>query len=311
MKQFDTKLQQLQQQVNRKKQLEAQQQSLYEEQKKLQTKISLLRLQNSEEQKDVDKLERTSFASIWAKLSGNYDEKLNQEKKEAFAAAARYETAVREQDYVSSEIRRIFDELKNLDGIEAEYNKLLKDTADAIAASGDEWGQEVLRVQKRIAYIDHQKREVNEACSAGSAALSTARSIAESLDSAHGWAVWDLLGGGLLTDMMKHDRMNEAQRQIDRLMRNLSRFRTELADVHYNASMSFQMDGFTVFGDYFFDGVLFDWMAMDHINQSRAQIKLLAEQLETALEKLRKMDDAADQEKEMLQNELNQLVLSK
>lgn len=311
MKQFDERLQQLQQQVNRKKQLEAQHQSLYEEQQQLQTKISLLRLQNSEEQKDVDKLERTSFASIWAKISGTYDEKLNQEKKEAFAAAARYETAIREQDYVSSEIRRIFDELKTLDGIEAEYNKLLKETADSIAASGDEWGQEVLRIQKRIAYIDHQKREVNEARSAGSAALSTARSIAESLDSAHGWAVWDLLGGGLLTDMMKHDRMNEAQKQIDRLMRNLSRFRTELADVHYNASMSFQMDGFTVFGDYFFDGVLFDWMAMDHINQSRAQIKLLAEQLETALEKLRKMDDAADQEREMLQNELNQLVLSK
>ena len=52
-----------------------------------------------------------------------------------------------------------------------------------------------------------------------------------SLNSAGNWGTWDVLGGGLLTDMMKYSRLDDAQRGMEQLQSALRRYRAELADV--------------------------------------------------------------------------------
>lgn len=83
-----------------------------------------------------------------------------------------------------------------------------------------------------LAESQSQLRELEEAIGAGNAALQQASVVLDSLSSAAGWGTWDLLGGGLISDLAKYSHLDNAQQNIQQLQALLSRFRTELADVH-------------------------------------------------------------------------------
>ena len=308
MKQFDERLQQLQQKLSRRNQLHAQMESLGVQLDEQKIKVKQLQEAANSEQYDVNELESLSFASIWAKISGDFDEKLNKEKKEAFAAAAKYESARRELENIQADIRRLADELQGLEAVEAEYKQVLKEKREALTAFGDETAKNILELEQRIAYLHVQKRELEEAYEAGGRAMDVADGIADSLESASGWATWDLLGGGLIADMAKHSHMDDAQREIGTLQNALRRFRTELADVQIDDDLDFQMDGFTSFGDWFLDGLIFDWMAMDHISKSSVQIQNTQNQIRMALSKLQSLQSALDAELRDVQAQLDELV---
>ena len=138
--------------------------------------------------------------------------------------------------------------------------------------------------------------------------MDVADGIADSLDSASGWATWDLLGGGLLADIAKHSHMNDAQRGVEQLQMALRHFRTELADVKIDDDLDFRMDGFSSFGDWFLDGLIFDWMAMDHISKSSEQIQNTQNQIRMALSKLQDLQDALEAELRVVQAQLDELV---
>ncbi|MBR4862686.1 MAG: hypothetical protein IKU09_10855 [Firmicutes bacterium] len=308
MKQFDERLQQLQQQMSRRTQLTAQMESLgmqLEEQKR---KVQQLQEAANSEQYDVTELESLSFASILARIAGNLDEKLNREKKEAFAAAARYESARRELENIQADIRALANELHGLESVESEYKQVLKEKRQALADGGDETAKEILDLEQRIAWLNAQKAELDEAYEAGSDAMDIVKSISGSLSSASGWATWDLFGGGLLTDIIKHSHMNDAQQEIGNLQNALRRFRTELADVKIDDDLDFQMDGFTSFGDWFLDGIIFDWMALDHIHKSETQIQNTWNQIAMAISKLQDMQEAVNVEIREIQAQLDQLT---
>ena len=102
--------------------------------------------------------------------------------------------------------------------------------------------------------------------------------------------------------------MNDAQKEIGNLQNALRRFRTELADVKIDDDLDFQMDGFTSFGDWFLDGIIFDWMALDHIHKSEAQIQNTWNQIAMAISKLQDLQEALDVELREVQEQLDQLT---
>ena len=64
-------------------------------------------------------------------------------------------------------------------------------------------------------------RETEEAIGAGQEAHRQAQQVLDSLRSARGWGIYDLLGGGMLSGLMKHSRMDRAQQQLADLGRAL------------------------------------------------------------------------------------------
>lgn len=55
--------------------------------------------------------------------------------------------------------------------------------------------------------------ETDQAIQAGQAAHVQAQQALSTLRSAKGWGVYDLLGGGLLSGLIKHSRMDKAERK--------------------------------------------------------------------------------------------------
>lgn len=139
--------------------------------------------------------------------------------------------------------------------------------------------------------------------------MSIADAVLSKLDDAEGWGTWDILGGGLLSDLAKHSSLDEAQGLVETLQVQLRRFKTELADVTVHADLHVSIEGFLRFADYFFDGLFADWAVLDKIEESQNEVKKTVTQIEKVLNKLSKMLDDAEKEQAEKNAQLNDLIV--
>ena len=307
---YDEQLKTLQEKIARSKQLSSMIKELRSQRDTLSARVRELEAIKLDEQSDVERLEGRSLASFFYNVIGKMDEQLNKERQEAYAARVKYDAAVRELEAAENDLRRYEAEYNALRGCENQYEATLREKTAAVKAAGGATAEEILKLEERHTFLEHQKKELREAISAGNAALSIARQVLDSLDNAEGWGTWDLLGGGLLADMAKHSHLDEAQGAIERLQSQLRRFKTELADVTIHADMQVNVDGFLRFADYFFDGLFADWAVMDKISQSQSQVQSTKNQIEQVLSRLNSMMRAAEQEQTQMKNKLDALVLN-
>ena len=114
--------------------------------------------------------------------------------------------------------------------------------------------------------------EIREAMVAGERALNSLYAAQGKLKSAKGWGIFDILGGGLLSDLMKHGRMNDASSHMEAARRDLEKFKRELADVSTSYHLRMDVDGFLTFADFFFDGLIADYLVQTKISQARGQV---------------------------------------
>ena len=310
MHKYDETLHNLQAQCARKKRLEAELTELRTQQADYAARVRALEETFQEEQADVERLERRSLSALFYQAIGKMEEKLTKEQREAYAARMKYQAAAAELSGIEADLRRCQAELQALQGCEGQYAALLEKKTRAVKAAGGTAAAEILRLEARLAYLDSQTRELQEAMAAGQDALGTTDQILESLNSAEGWGTWDLVGGGLLTDLMKHGHLDDAQAAVSHLQSQLRRFKTELADVTIRADFQVNIDGFLRMADYFFDGIFADWAVLDRIQNSQAQVQETRNQIGRVLDYLRTQMDAAAAEQSELRASLAQLVTS-
>ena len=80
--------------------------------------------------------------------------------------------------------------------------------------------------------------------------------------------------------------MNKAQGHMEQAKRDLERFGRELADIAAYVDFEFNTADFLSFADYFFDGLLADWMMQNRINNARAQVEDAIRRVETIMRSL-------------------------
>ena len=115
------------------------------------------------------------------------------------------------------------------------------------------------------------RKEYQEAVAAGNRALKSLRNAQRELDSARNWGIADLLGGGMVSTFIKRSRMKEAQSLMDEAKRDMQEFRRELGDICMDENLNVKTGDFLTFADYFFDGILADWLVQDRIQKARDQ----------------------------------------
>ena len=158
MTNFDDKLRTLRAQAARKKQLRAMLDTLYARRGELEARERELAAVRASEQKDVDRLEGHSLAALFYSVLGKKDEQLDKEQQEAYAAAVRHDSAVRELEAVRQDIARYESELGTLEGCEARYEQVLADKREALKASGARQAERILQLEQEIAAQGAQAR---------------------------------------------------------------------------------------------------------------------------------------------------------
>lgn len=286
MTNYREQLNEIQAQSRRKQYLVTLAEELESQRKDLEKRVGVLKAQKQLEQADVDKLEGRSLAAFFVGIRGNKEEKLNKERQEARAAAVKYDMAARELEAVEYDLDRNREELAAIGDIAHRRDQIMAAWAQSVKTVGGPMGQAILGLEKQIAESEAQQREIQEAIAAGESALVIVDSVQKSLNDAEGWGTWDMLGGGFLSTMFKHDALDEAQSKVEGLQVALRRFRNELVDVEISADLQLTLDDFTQFADYFFDGLFMDWAVQEEISKSQGRVRETRGQIQEVLERL-------------------------
>ena len=300
----------LQQKAFMKPALEAKLRELQNQRREFDHEVISLRVAFRKEQEDVEKLEGRSLANYFFQVIGKLDEKLDQERQEAYAAKVKLDAAERELSGIEADIQEIQSQLAEIRIDEAQYRESLEKKRAMLKASGTAAADQIIEIEQKIAALEARKKEIREAISAGNSARSTADCILSELESADDWNTWDMFGGGgIITHMAKHDHLDSAQDQVSELQGQLRRFKTELADIRINANMQVNVDGFLRFADYFFDGLFADWAVGDKISQSMNSVSSTKSQISRTLDMLNSIESNTDREIAALNSQLEDLVV--
>jgi hypothetical protein len=208
---------------------------------------------------DVERLEHLSWTRILSALRGDRVSDLEREQAERDEAAYR----LREAE-ARARAARI-----DLDGLRAQRQGLGDvDAAYAIALENKElWtrhhdtstASELDRIADERGRLAAEQREVEEAIAAGRAALGELNEAARLLESARSWSAWDTWGGGgFLTSVLKHERLDEVATHLEKSDHALRTFTLELADVHLEGIERVSLDGLTSAFDVWFDNIFTD-----------------------------------------------------
>lgn len=115
-------------------------------------------------------------------------------------------------------------------------------------------------------------KELQEAIMAGKRAFTSLRLAKEKLDSARNWGIFDLLGGGFFTDVVKHSKLKDASSYVEKAKGDLRIFQRELQDVQQIGEIKIEVGGFLSFADFFFDGLVADYLVQSKISEARRQV---------------------------------------
>ena len=291
--------------------LEAKLRELESQQRIYESKVISLRIDYQREQADVERLEGRSLANYFFQVVGKLDEKLDQERQEAYAARVKLDEAQHQLAGIDADLRSIKDQLSEANIAVSQFRAEVEKKYAALKESGTDAADHIMEIEQKIAAKRAQKQEIKEAFSAGRSARNLADEVLSELKSAKGWNTWDMFGGGgIITHMAKHEHLDSAQDLVSNLQGKLRRFKTELADIRITASMQVNVDGFLRFADYFFDGLFADWAVGDKISQSISSVTETKRQIVRTLDKLREMEKATDGEIVKLHQKLDNLIVN-
>ena len=114
---------------------------------------------------------------------------------------------------------------------------------------------------------------VNEALGIVNELLLITKDAEDSLKSARNWGIFDLLGGGFISGLIKHSKINSARNCMDEVNALMRRLQTVLGAISVPQDYSINIGGFATFGDFFFDGTFFDGLMtlkiLDNLNDVR------------------------------------------
>lgn len=131
------------------------------------------------------------------------------------------------------------------------------------------------------------KRELEQAETAGEKALWSLYIARDTLNSAKKWGMADLFGGGLITDFIKHSKIDTAEPQLAQAKKDLEAFEKELKDIHVTADLRMEIGSFLSFADFFFDGPVADYMVQSRVRNTLEEIDDAIFHVEALMEQIK------------------------
>lgn len=109
-----------------------------------------------------------------------------------------------------------------------------------------------------------------------------------SLNDARALGAWDMFGGGILTSVFKHDKLDEAKKLLTEARQDLQRLQQGLREQNLDLTADWGISGNLQFFDIFLDNIFSDIMVQDKIKSAQADIERAIQQLQELIAKLRK-----------------------
>lgn len=133
----------------------------------------------------------------------------------------------------------------------------------------------------------NREKEIKEAIEASEKVLSHLYSARDLFKSAKNWGYFDMFGGGMISTFIKHSKINDAEEELRKTRYAVQNLKSELADVNNTIGINIIPDSFLTFADYFFDGIIADYLVQTKINESLSQVENGIVQIEKIIDNLK------------------------
>jgi len=229
------------------------------------------------ENEDVLKLKSPTMTSLFYTILGTKEERLNKEKQDLLKARLKYDQCKNNVEFLAEESKKIVDELNQTEICESEYEDLLNKKLELIQNEDGVTSEELKQLINRKESMKVNMLEIDEAIKAGEEALEAVESTIKELEGADDW--------GLSNDV-KYGHVDEAGRYAEEASRTLGKFKREMSDIKMITGTEIAVGSFDTFSDYFYDGLIFDWVVQSEIGKSLDAVKNTKNQIDKAMSKL-------------------------
>lgn len=227
-----------------------------------------LEKQLRKERKEYERLTRLSIQSLFYTILQSAEKQKEKELQEYLAAELKWQQSRQESERLQEDAKYLAHHIATLEEDCAAYPGLYKQKEQLLLEGDPATTSLLLNKSDEISVLKNQIRELQEAAEMGHVLRKKLKEVTEHLNSASGWGTWDMLGGGLLTTAIKRGRMDDAREAASEAQHLLVAFNKELGDIGKSVDDRLNMGGFTGFADYFFDGLIADWMVQSSINDA-------------------------------------------
>lgn len=257
---------------------------------------------------DVEMLERLSVRGLFLTVLGKRQEEVEKGREALLATELRYEECKEAISVLEEEVAELEYQVEKLNSIEDRYRALLSRKKEVLLESEDEAATKVLELSEAYADARSDLHEIQGAITAGLGVVSSLDSAIDALKGARNWGTVDLLGGGLITTAVKHGRVDEARRWIHAAQQHLRRFRRELVDLGPAEGLDIDIGAFATFADYFFDGLIADWVVQQKINRSLERTVEMRGSVQATVNTLQRKRVQLGREMKRIQEEKEKLI---
>ena len=292
------------------KPLESKMAHLQNELHETELEVDRLLMQYERESRDVERIQRETLSSFLQKIIGKYEDRLEKERREEIEAKLAYDRAVmrredllREKEELSSRIAVLREEDQKY---QAELTARKQELAGRLTEpEGILYAD--LAFERTI--ISAAIAEIKEARAAAARAKGTAKRAIKELESAEGWATYDVfLGKGLISHAVKYSHIDDAEHCFHLLSSQLRDLRAEVKDVRGldDTGLHAVSAGQRTI-DFFFDNIFTDLSVRGQIRDNAAEIQRLLSTinaLEARLKKLLQEEEAKLRENRRREEEL-------
>lgn len=261
------------------------------------------------EKADVDNLEGLSLTGLFYAILGTKDKRLEKERQEYLAAKLKHEEGVEAVEEIEREIDELSSQLAVLKHAESEYVRRLAQKEHFLSQTDDKLAADLVKLSDQAGDLEADRKELEEAISAGREAFQSLQQVRSELQSASNWGTADLFGGGTATTWLKHTKIDAARLAAHSAQVRLRHFQKELADADQRVHVALEeIGGFLTFADYFFDGLIVDWTVQSKIHNASAACETTIEQVRSAIKKCQRRLDETESELQLLALKRRQLI---
>lgn len=255
------------------------------------------------EKRDVEKLKRVSLASVLSWIKKDQEERLYKEEDEAYRAAL----LVKQLQEEGLSLQREYDQCLSLIEQEEDAKKQLTQLQIQFAPSNER--AELKHLYQELEGVQLLEKELIEAIGAGYDALHHLDAIENSLSSAQGLGVYDLMGGGAVISIVKHSHIEQAQEQIGDAQYDLRRFQKEVKDVQKMEDIELDISTGLSFMDIMFDNLFSDFMVQQKVNASLNHVRTVISGVNVILDDLLQKQKECAEKIEAIEQELDQKLM--
>ncbi|MEM9822797.1 MAG: hypothetical protein AAF985_17080 [Bacteroidota bacterium] len=223
-------------------------------------------IQMAIEEDQVKRLERKSLYAIFQYILGNKSQQIEKERQEYLQAYLKYQSIVSAMANLKKEKALLLQNYSSKFNTERAFDDLIKNKIKAIRKAFPKGADYIVHFEERIARHQSKIKEITQAIREGKKTIRKFKVILINLDKINNWGSFN-----------SRKQRNRSLRIKDKIIRDinladnhLQKFEKELLDVsdHFNMDYSRQIESTKDFLDYFYDGLIADWVIQGKIENS-------------------------------------------